>query len=249
MSKQDLAILFSGSIDSLSLYALSALGKHSEIPRPRMIHILCMQNRTSRFSEFPLQRFEMAEKILKRQAPCSEPMPEATLIELDTGRLFQGLWLDRYEALMPYYNNKNLVCVACKLAMHTRAVLYCVEKLVPLLIAGDTRHSFSSPEQAGAFIKKITSFSAQLGITTRFPVHEDFDDNTILKNLLEDYGLPSTKGGERNCLFSQSLTTATENEIGKYLDQMIPRASQYVESRLEGRVKEAFLSLYPEPIP
>lgn len=246
MSKQDLAILFSGSIDSLALYALSSLGKHPEIPKPRMIHILCMQNRTSRFPEFPLQRFEMAEKILKRQAPFSEPMPKATLIELDMGRLFQGMWLDRYEALMPRYDNKNLVCVACKLAMHTRAVLYCAEQLVPLLIAGDTRHQFYSSEQAGAFIKRITSFSEQLGITTRFPVHDDFDDNTISKNLLEDYGLPSTNGGETKCLFSQTLTTASEIEIGKYLDQMIPRASQYVENRLEGRVKEAVLCLYSE---
>ncbi len=246
MSKQDLAILFSGSTDSLALYALSSLGKHPEIPKPRMIHILCMQNRTSRFPEFPLQRFEIAEKILKRQAPSSEPMPEATFIELDMGRLFQGLWLDRYEVLMPHYNNKNLVCVACKLAMHIRAVIYCVEQLVPLVIAGDTRHQFYSSEQAEAFIERITSFSEQLGITTRFPVHNDFNDNSISKNLLEDFGLPATNGGERKCMFSQTLTTATEGEIGKYLDEMMPRAIQYVENRLEGRVKEAVLCLYSE---
>lgn len=246
MSKQDLAILFSGSVDSLALYALSSLGKHPEIPKPRMIHILCMQNRTSRFPDFPLQRFELAEKILKSQAPSSEPLPEATFLELDMGRLFQGLWLDRYEMLMPQFNNKNLVCVACKLAMHTRAVLYCVEQLVPLLIAGDTRHQFYTSEQSSAFIQRITSFSEQLGVTTRFPVHDDFDEHTVSKNLLEDYGLPSTSGGERKCLFSQTLTTATENEIGRYLDQMIPRASEYVENRLEGRFKEAVSCLYTE---
>ncbi len=248
MSKQDLAILFSGSVDSLALYALSSLGKHPEIPKPRMIHILCMQNRTSRFPDFPIQRFEVAQKILIRQAPSSEPLPEATLIELDIGRLFQALWLDRFEVLMPQYNNKNLVCVACKLAMHTRAVLYCVEQLVPLLIAGDTRHQLHSSEQSDVFIKRMTSFSAQLGITTKFPVHDDFDGYAVSKNLLEDYGLPSTGGEGRKCLFSQTITTATENEIGRFLDQMTPRASRYVENRMEGRFKAAVSCLYNETL-
>jgi hypothetical protein len=48
-------------------------------------------------------------------------------IDLDMGRLFQGLWLDPYEELMPHIMeaSKNLVCVACKLAERIRAAALC----------------------------------------------------------------------------------------------------------------------------
>ena len=239
MVKQELAILYSGSIDSLALYTLSAIGKHPDIPQPRMIHLLCIQNGASRFSGFPYERFKNAEKLLKAQVPSTDPLPAGAFVELDTTRLFQGLWLDRCEELIPQYSGKNLVCTACRLAMHTRAVIYCVERLVPLFISGSSSGRSCCPKHSEAFMAKVMAFSSEFGITSRFPVHHDFDDEMVVKHLLEDHGLPSDSGGERKCLFSQTLTTATDEEIATYLDSMIPRVTQYVESRLEGRVRDA----------
>ncbi len=239
MSKQELAILFSGSIDSLALYALSAVGRHPDIPRPRNIHLLCMQNGALRFMAFPFERFKTAEKILKAQAPSTEPVPDSSFVELDTVRLLQGLWLDQCEELMPQYNGKNLVCTACRLAMHTRTVIYCVERLVPLLIAGSSGKQSCCPQQSETFITKIMAFSSGFGITTRFPADSDFDDDMVIKHLLEDHGLPSDNGGERKCLFAQTRTLATEKEIGSYLDAMLPHLNKYVESRLEGNIRDA----------
>lgn len=246
MSKQELAILYSGSADSLALYALAAVGKHPDIPRPRMIHLLCMFNGALRFATFALERFRAAEKILKAQAPPTEPVPEGSLVELDMARLFQGLWLDRYEALMPQYNGKNLVCTACRLAMHARAVIYCVERLTSLLIVSHAGRPSCCPYQTEAFITRATAFSSHFGITTRFPLTGN-DDETVIKHLLEDQGLPSDNAGERKCLFSQTISTATDKEIGSYLDDMIPHLIKYVESRLEGRVKDAALCFTPGP--
>ena len=82
MIKQDLAILFSGGTDSLSLYVLSASRKFHNLPSPRMIHLLYMLNGMSGFEAFPLHGFKTAEKILKDQTPLTEPLPEATFIEL-----------------------------------------------------------------------------------------------------------------------------------------------------------------------
>jgi hypothetical protein len=62
---------------------------------------------------------------------------------------------------------------------------------------------------------------------------------------LEDFGLPSTGGGERKCLFCQTLTTATERDIGRYLDDMIPMVERYLEYRLDGRVKDAAICFPP----
>ena len=239
MEKQELAILFSGGSDSLSLYALAAVGTHPEIPRPRRIHLLHMLNGMGRFPSFPKERFRVSERILQAQMPDTEQIPQATYVELDMGRLFQGLWLDRYEELMPRYGGKNLVCAACKLAMHVKAVIYCVERLVPTLLVGYARKQGYFPEQTRAFMDRISGLSEDFGIRTRFPVYEDFDDERVTRHLLEEFGLPSTGGGERKCLFCQTLTTATEKEIGLYLDEMIPRLRQYVDHKLAGRIRDA----------
>lgn len=239
MHKQELALLFSGGTDSLALYALAAGGNHPELPRPRRIHLLNMLNGMGRFPGFTRKRFKVARKIMAAQVPRHADIPESDLVELDMGRLFQGLWLDRYEELMPRFNGKNLVCVACKLAMHIRSVLYCAEHLVPRVVAGYTKKQDYFPEQTPIFMEKIVEFSSHFGINTSFPVYDDFCEDTIVRHVLEDFGLPSTGGGERKCLFCQTLTSAGEMEIGAYLDEMIPRAIDYVEFRLAGRVAEA----------
>ncbi|MDX1776438.1 MAG: hypothetical protein R3297_07640 [Desulfobulbales bacterium] len=247
MEKMELAIMFSGGTDSLALYALASLGHHPDIPRPRHIHLLHMLNGMSRFHGFPRRRFETAREILARQVPLTQMqspesavnLPEAIMVELDMGRLFQGLWLDRYEDLMPRYNGKNLVCVACKVAMHTRAIIYCMENFIPQLVTGYARRQEYYPEQTPVFMEKIADFSKLFGIHTHFPVYEDLEDEMITRHILEDLGLPSTGGGERKCLFCQTLTTATEMEIGQYLDDMLPLVKKYIELRQEGRVQEA----------
>lgn len=237
--KQELAILFSGGTDSLSLYALATAGKHPDIPISRRIHLVHMLNGMGRFPSFPRQRFEVARGILQGRAPGGEAIPEALYVELDMARLFQGLWLDRYEELMPRYNGKNLVCVACKLAMHARAVLYCIEHYVPVLLVGYAKKQSYYPEQSGVFMDKIVEFSKKFGVATSFPVYDDFDDEMVTRHLLEDFGLPSTGGGERKCLFGQTLTTATDAEIGAYLDDMVPRAAEFIEHQLAGRIRAA----------
>jgi len=247
MDRQDIAIMFSGGTDSLALYALATTGRHPELPRPRKIHLLHMLNGFSRFHHFPQDRFELAQNILARQFPVfqkvlhdsDEGMPEAVLVEVDTGRLFQGLWLDRYEELMPKYGGKNLVCVACKLAMHAKAVMYCTENYVPVLATGYAKRQEYYPEQTPVFMEKISRFSRQFGITTKHPIYDEFDDQMTTRHVLEEFGLPSTGGGERKCLFCQTLTTATDKEIGHYLDDMVPRVIQFAEHQMAGRVRDA----------
>ena len=247
MDKMELAIMFSGGTDSLAVYALASLGHHPELPRPKHIHLLHMLNGMSRFHDFPRNRFEAARKILARQVPLTQmhesgspvKLPEVLMVELDMGRLFQGLWLDRYEELMPRYNGKNLVCVACKVAMHARAIIYCIENFIPNLVTGYAKRQEYYPEQTPVFMEKMAEFSSSFGVRTHFPVYEELADENVTRHLLEDFGLPSTGGGERKCLFCQTLTTATEKETGDYLDDMLPLVKKYVELRQEGRIKEA----------
>lgn len=243
--RQDVAILYSGGTDSLAIYALAFSGRHALIPQSRRIHLLHMLNGMGRFPSFPEDRFKVAARILSAQSPEPDKLPQTSYVELDMGRLFQGLWLDVYEDLMPEYGGKNLVCVACKLAMHVRGVIYCVEHLVPLMLVGYTKKQGYYPEQTHVFMEKVAALSEAFGIKTVFPLYEALDLESIGRHLLEDFGLPSTGGGERKCLFCQTKTSATEKEIGKYLDDMIPRVLVYIEHRLEGHIKEAAMCFPP----
>ncbi len=245
MERQELAILYSGGRDSLALYALATSGGHPEFKMPRKIHLLHMVNGSGRFPEFPRERFRTAEKILAGQFPYPETPPEASFVELDVGRLFQGLWLDWYEELMPRYGGKNLVCVACKLAMHARAIIYCVEHLVPVFVAGYAKKQGCFPEQTTAFMERIVELSMGFGISTKIPALGVFDSEEVTRHFLEEFGLPSAGGGERYCIFSQTKTSATEKEIVAYFDDMIPRVEEYIGHRLEGRIKEAALCFPP----
>jgi hypothetical protein len=114
-----------------------------------------------------------------------------------------------------------------------------MENFIPHLVAGYARRQKYYPEQTPVFMDKIAAFSNVFGIRTHFPVYDDLEDEMITRHILEDFGLPSTGGGERKCLFCQTLTTATEKEIGRYLDDMLLLVKEYVELRQAGRVKEA----------
>ncbi|NPA95239.1 MAG: hypothetical protein GXO58_07415 [Thermodesulfobacteria bacterium] len=239
MVKQDVAILFSGGRDSLALYALAMAGYHPEIQRPRKIHLIHMLNGMARFPEFPKRRFEKARDILVKQVPDRQECPESTYVELDMGRLFQGLWLDTYEILMPKFGGKNLVCVACKLGMHAKAIIYCVTNYVPLLLAGYASRQAYYPEQTPVFMERMEHLSQHFGISTKYPIYSDFQEEDTARHLLEDFGLPSTGGGERKCMFCQTLTTAGPEEIGAYLDEMIPKIQDYIEFFLSGKIRKA----------
>jgi len=239
MDRQDLAILFSGGSDSLALYAMAMTGSSSGLPRPRTIHLLHMLNGMARFPDFPARRLEISRQILEAQIPEKEQIPETKFLSLDMGRLFQGLWLDRYEEIMPRFNGKNLVCVACKLGMHARAIIYCISNYVPLLLAGYTAKQSFFPEQTNAFMDRVSALSKRFGVTTVFPVYEEFDSEQVSRHFLEDLGLPSTGGGEQKCLFCQTLSTAGEEDIAQYLDEMIPDVERYMEYRLASRIKDA----------
>lgn len=234
----DTAILFSGGTDSLALYAMSFTGNHRKVPKSERIHLLNMLNGMSRFPHFTRNRFDTAKNILESRTK-KDKSPESVFVELDSGRLFQGLWLDRYEELMPMYNGKNLVCVACKAAMHTKAIIYCIENGIKVLMVGYTKKQSYYPEQTPTFMDTLCAFSESFGIGTIYPVFEDFSEETVTRHYLEDQGLPSTGGGERKCLFSQTYTTATEKETGEYLSDMLPVLGEYIRYVISGDTKAA----------
>jgi len=235
----DMAILFSGGPKSLALYGLACNGHLPSLGRPQRIHLLNMSTGMGSFPAFTRQRFTLGKEILHQQRPDPAARPDSLLVELDAGRLFQGLWLNRHEELLPRFNGKNLACVACQVAMHIQAIIYCTENLIATVAAGYSKGHTHCPEQHHIFLDKISKFSQQFGITSVFPVYPEFTKKTTISHVLEDLGLPATGGGRDKCPFSQTLSTATETEIGNYLEMLLPKASEYIDHRLNGHLAEA----------
>ena len=59
VSKEDMAILFSGGRRFLALYTLAATQSHPDIPSTAFIHLLCVDNGMQRFLDLPAQRFRI----------------------------------------------------------------------------------------------------------------------------------------------------------------------------------------------
>lgn len=245
MSHPTLAIMFSGGSDSLSLLAMAFKGQLPEIPRPEQVHLLYMLNGMSRFPTFPRERVRIAKELLEVQAAGPLKNPEIIYNELDTARLFQGLWIDRYEELMPRFNGKNLVCVACKVAMHARSIIYCRENGINLLVTGYAKKQAYYPEQTPTFMQRLREFSDRFGIETRYPVFDVFTDDVVVRHYLEDQGLPSAGGGERDCMFSQTYTTARESDTAAFLDQTLPKVTTYLEAVFKGEIQKAVACFPP----
>ena len=238
-ARYPIAIMFSGGSDSLALLSMAYKGQLKGITPPTDIHLLYMLNGMSRFPSFPRERYRIAKELLESQITESNEKPEVHYMELDTARLFQGLWIDHYEELMPRHDNRNLVCVACKVAMHTRSIIYCVENQIDTFITGYAKKQEYYPEQTATFMNRLREFSQLFGVDTRYPVFEDFTDSTVVRHYLEDRGLPSAAGGERDCMFSQTYTTAEEHHTAAYLDDMLPVVSKYLDFTFKGDVKSA----------
>lgn len=240
MDSQELAILYSGGDASLALYVLAAAGTHPELPRPRGIHLLFMENGARGFAGFAKERFARAEATLKKRSPKTSPVPETEYIERDMRLLYKSVWIDRAEAMTAAFGGKNLVCAACRLAMHAEGVIHCVTHLVPALVSACGAYDHrDGPEQGPAFLEGLAAFSAGFGIVSRFPAREDFSDPSVPRHVLESHGIPPYASRPGRCLFADTVTTASEADAVRFLEQAAPQLSEYVEHRLEGRVREA----------
>ena len=231
--------MFSGGRRSLALYTLAATHSHPDIPSTEFIHLLCVDNGMQRFLDLPAQRFRIVRESLEESRPPNQPLPDSALVAVDSSWLLRKLWIDRCEQLVSEYSGRNLICVACGLAMHAKAIVYCAERMVPAVYAGACRRQEDAARHTPVFLEKIEAFSYEIGVKTRFPVYDEFESDRFVRNFLKDRGLPCFGGGERRCLFSDSVSSATDEDVRRYLDDTIPRLLAYVQWTLDGKHEKA----------
>lgn len=123
----------------------------------------------------------------------------------------------------------NLVCLGCKLAMHARAIGYCLHNNIKMLADGATKRQDRYGEQRKCAIDRIKGLYREYDIDYVNPVYE-YEKNAI-KYSAFDRGL-TIQSLEDTCIFSKSFTTPTDSMIEAYIDSKVEKFKDIIERRL-----------------
>ncbi len=154
------AVLYSGGSDS-TLAAALAMDEFDKL------HLLTF----SRFGIFNVERAQV--NVRKLEARYGADRIEHHQIEID--RLFDKVSYDRYFATLRRHGFLVLsTCGLCKLAMHLRALLFCLDHEVDVIIDGANRAMDIYPAQMKRVIERMQSMYGRFGVDYRTPVF-DYD--------------------------------------------------------------------------
>lgn len=158
--KKEIAVLYSGGTDSTCAVVLI----HNEYDK---IHLLTYQ----RFGLFSIKNTETNVIRLKEKFGADRFLHK--IINID--KLFKVVSYDSYWYYFKKYRFFLLsTCGLCKLAMHIRTVLYCLENKVEYVCDGANKYSGGGyfPAQMPEIVNEIKKFYARYGITYIVPVFE-----------------------------------------------------------------------------
>ena len=82
------------------------------------------------------------------------------------------------------FNMSSLVCLGCRLSMHSYAVYWCLQNQVPYLADGSIRAQSTIPEQMESVIRRNRRFySQEYGIHHFSPIYEESESDRRLEEL------------------------------------------------------------------
>ena len=165
------AVLYSGGSDS-TLAAALAMEEFDKL------HLLTF----SRFGIFGIERAEV--NVRKLEARFGADRIEHHVIDID--RLFEKVSYDRYFRTLRRHGMLVLsTCGLCKLAMHLRALLFCLDQGIDVLLDGANRAMDIYPAQMKPVIERMQGMYDHFGIDYRTPVF-DYDGPSEMQFLNTD---------------------------------------------------------------
>jgi hypothetical protein len=154
------AVLYSGGSDS-TLAAALAMDEFDKL------HLLTF----SRFGIFGIENARL--NVSKLEARFGADRIEHHVIDID--RLFEKVSYDRYFGTLRRHGFLVLsTCGLCKLAMHLRALLFCLDQGIAVILDGANRAMDIYPAQMKPVIERMQGMYGHFGIDYRTPVF-DYD--------------------------------------------------------------------------
>lgn len=160
---------------------------------------------------------------------------------IDISRIFSLISYDDYVKSIIKYGFLNLsTCGLCKLAMHIRAALYCVDNKIFNIADGANNGMYLFPDQQEGYIKLLKKYYSDINIVYENPVYDyisppdiDFvdrfrlDDIPGLKN--KDLDIAEIKKKTTGYRLYQMGIMPLDNVKGSEIDRkMQPRCFQFV---------------------
>ena len=90
----------------------------------------------------------------------------------DCSDLFERLLIDSLPKDYRAYKSKFIWCMACKLAMHTHAIIYCLEHGIQHSSDGSSTETNYYVEQMESSLRAIKAYYAEFGIDFSTPVYK-----------------------------------------------------------------------------
>jgi len=222
-NKNEVALLFSGGIDStLATVALALKGYE--------IHLLTMNNGVLNKNEFTESRYNELKEIF--------PENIVNWKKLICRKLFIEIALENLDENLKTYNS-NLICLGCKLSMHTVGVTYCLENNIKIIADGYTRYQSYLAEQVPESIDILKKFDLNFEIEYINPIY--FYDNKVeVKKELEDFGL-YTKSLESMCALSPAYGVLGKDfsvdDVIRFTKDKLEICEQYILDYMVKRLK------------
>lgn len=213
------AILFSGGLDS-SFASCLMIEQGYDIELLNMDHGALISN------NLPVIRHQELVKAY--------PQSNITLYHINIAGAFRAISLASIEKDI-LTHKVNLVCVGCKLAMHARAITYCLQNDIKVVADGSTKRQERYGEQRKMAIEHIKSLYEEYGIDYVNPVYNY--EKTDIKYGMFDRGL-TIQPLEDTCLFSKTFSNPEDDAIDMYISgkvdifkTLIERSISYEKNR------------------
>ncbi|MDD5729509.1 MAG: 7-cyano-7-deazaguanine synthase [Candidatus Omnitrophica bacterium] len=155
-----ITLLYSGGVDSTA--AAVILSKQFD-----QVHLLSF----NRFGLFNIERTAVNTALLKEKFGADRF--QHTILEVN--KLFRMISYSKYCSNLLRHGFFVLsTCGLCKLSMHVRAIIYCLDNDIRHVADGANKHMFYFPDQTIEYIREIKALYAKFGIEYLNPVY-DFD--------------------------------------------------------------------------
>ena len=208
--KEEAVLLFSGGRDS-SLAAVRLIDMGYEI------HLLTFDNGAIEgIARSNLRLAEFSEKIKRKII---------TRKIINCKDLFKKIALFDIEKDFDYFKT-NLVCMGCKMAMHTISLNYCIKNDIKVIADGYTYYQREWPEQMPKAIEEIRKFHSKYGIQYISPVYDIISkENAKEKLALHKLSVDSLEG---KCIFGGTFSNPVETDVVEYIKAKIHFCEDYL---------------------
>ncbi len=208
------AILFSGGTDSTLAAALMLdEGRDVTLLTFDPGFVLFLDNASNNARRLQLRYG--ADRVRQEIIDNTEP----------TQRILFG---DKVADLREYgFNMSALVCLGCRMAMHARAIIYCLENEVPYLVDGSIADQSTVPEQLPSVLQRHRRFyREEFGIHHRSPIY----DESRSDRRLAEMGMDGQKDLKRQFILFDTQGTCpfgvTADVYGRMFYRLMPRTRE-----------------------